>query len=40
MSFFLDFIGDLIALNMEDPEYNRRAWDNHLRDVEARAQKR
>ena len=40
MSFFLDFIGDVIANCMQDPEENKRVWDEHIRRVEAKAQKR
>lgn len=40
MSFIKEFIGDLIQRNMEDPEKRREWWNNHLRSIEAKAQKR
>ena len=40
MSFFLEFVGDIIARCMEDPEENKRVWDQHILDVEARAKER
>eukprot|EP00210_Caulerpa_lentillifera_P002438 g2336.t1 len=40
MSFVLEFIGDIIAKCMEDPEYNKKCWDEHILAVEKLANKR